>query len=174
MELSDQDVKDVKKFYERQRNRLLGEMSHINLMLKKLAGEAEGDLEDLQNNYRDLIGPRKRGPKSVWGNFIINRLKKVARPMTYSELINDAMRLHDLDDSKEPSARASILNSAFRLRTIHGRIESLAQAGRKQKHLILTSWLDNDGHLISPYMEEFVGMTGNRPLAVNMDRYIVE
>ena len=88
--------------------------------------------------------------------------------MTYKELIDDAMAIHHLGPEREPSARASILNSAFRLRTVHGRVETIGRAGKKEKYLVLTKWLDQDGMLTSPFDEEFRKLAGGRHVAVDM------
>ena len=88
--------------------------------------------------------------------------------MTYKELIDDAMAIHHLGPERESSARASILNSAFRLRTVHGRVETIGRAGKKEKYLVLTKWLDQDGMLTSPFDDEFRKLSGGRHVAVDM------
>ena len=95
--------------------------------------------------------PKKRGPKSVWGNFILRRLRQCDRPLSYSELIRDAMVMHNLPSSKEKNAKASILNAAFRLRTHLGKVDTVGMPNKKERFLVLTSWLQSEGVLKAPY-----------------------
>ena len=95
--------------------------------------------------------PKKRGPKSVWGNFILRRLRQCDRPLSYSELIRDAMVMHNLPAAKEKNAKASILNAAFRLRTHLGKVDTVGMPGKKERFLVLTSWMEGEGALKAPY-----------------------
>lgn len=97
--------------------------------------------------------PKKRGPKSVWGNFILRRLRQCDRPLSYSELIRDAMVMHNLPAAKEKNAKASILNAAFRLRTHLGKVDTVGMPGKKERFLVLTSWMEGEGALKAPYDE---------------------
>ena len=62
--------------------------------------------------------------------------------MSYDELIADAMSIHKIPEARKESAKASILNSAFRLRTVHGKITTVGRAGKKDKMVVLTKWLE--------------------------------
>lgn len=159
----------MKRFYEAERGRLIGQLMHVEQMLEKITGSPLSPRQ-LMRDYNSMATnrPKKRGPKSIWGNFIVKRLRARNRPMTYKELIEDAMSIHHLPEEKENSVRASILNSAFRLRTVHGRVETVGRAGRKEKFLVLTNWLDNDGMLKSPYDQEFKSLSGGKHVAVDM------
>ncbi|MGB1076111.1 MAG: hypothetical protein ACPGYK_07970 [Flavobacteriales bacterium] len=160
----------MKRFYETERGRLIGQLMHVEQMLEKITGSPLSPRQ-LMKGYatRPTNRPKKRGPKSIWGNFIVKRLRGRNRPMTYRELIDDAMSIHHLPAEKEGSVRASILNSAFRLRTVHGRVETIGRAGRKEKFLVLTNWLDDDGMLKMPYDKEFKALTGGKHVAVDMN-----
>ena len=158
----------MKRFYEQERGRLSGQLAHVEEMLVKLTGQPLSPRRAIAASGLSSSKQRKRGPKSVWGNFIVKRLRARNRPMTYRELIDDAMAIHHLGPEREASARASILNSAFRLRTVHGRVETIGRAGKKEKYLVLTKWLDQDGMLTSPFDEEFRKVAGGRHGAVDM------
>lgn len=170
MEFSSQEIQSMKRFYESERGRLIGQLMHVEQMLEKITGSPLSPRQLMKDHSTTLAGnrPRKRGPKSIWGNFIVKRLRARNRPMTYKELIEDAMSIHHLPEEKENSVRASILNSAFRLRTVHGRVETVGRAGRKEKYLVLTNWLDNDGMLRAPYDQEFRDLSGGKHVAVDM------
>ena len=168
MEFSQKELQDMKRFYEQERGRLIGQLSHVEEMLVKLTGEPLSPRRVAGGTGLGGGKQRKRGPKSIWGNFIVKRLRARNRPMTYKELIDDAMAIHHLGSERESSARASILNSAFRLRTVHGRVETIGRAGKKEKYLVLTKWLDQDGMLTSPFDDEFRKLSGGRHVAVDM------
>lgn len=168
MDFSQKELQDMKRFYEQERGRLLGQLAHVEEMLVKLTGQPLASRRVAATTILTGSKQRKRGPKSVWGNFIVKRLRARNRPMTYKELIDDAMAIHRLGPEREASARASILNSAFRLRTVHGRVETIGRAGKKEKFLVLTKWLDQDGMLTSPFDEEFRKIAGGRHVAVDM------
>ena len=95
--------------------------------------------------------PKKRGPKSVWGNFILRRLRQCDRPLSYSELVRDAMVMHNLPAAKEKNAKASILNAAFRLRTHLDKVDTVGLPGKKERFLVMKSWLAAEGQLKAPY-----------------------
>ena len=107
--------------------------------------------------------PKKRGPKSVWGNFILRRLRQCDRPLSYSELVRDAMVLNNLPAEKEKNAKASVLNAAFRLRSTLGKIDTVGLPGKKEKFLILKSWMNADGGLKAPYDKLFADVA-NKPM----------
>ena len=69
--------------------------------------------------------------------------------MTYEELIADAMSIHKIPEERHASAKASILNSAFRLRTVHGKIVTVGRPGKKDKLVVLTKWITPDGALFA-------------------------
>lgn len=168
MDFSQKELQDMKRFYEQERGRLIGQLSHVEEMLVKLTGQPLAPRRVAATGGLATTKQRKRGPKSVWGNFIVKRLRARNRPMTYKELIDDAMAIHRLGPEREASARASILNSAFRLRTVHGRVETIGRAGKKEKFLVLTKWLDQDGMLTTPFDEAFRKVAGGRHVAVDM------
>ena len=76
--------------------------------------------------------PKKRGPKSVWGNFILRRLRQCDRPLSYSELVRDAMVLNNIPADREKNAKASVLNAAFRLRNTLKKIDTVGLPGKKK------------------------------------------
>lgn len=99
--------------------------------------------------------PKKRGPKSIWGNFILRRLRQCDRPLSYGELVRDAMVLNNLSPEKEKNAKQSILNAAFRLRNTLKKIDTVGLPGKKEKFLVLSAWLEGENELKAPYAEMF-------------------
>ena len=168
MEFDQNELQEMKRFYSSERSRLLGQLDHVETMLSKLTGTPLPQRRGRGAGSFSAVLQKKRGPKSIWGDFIIKRLRARNRPMTYTELIEDAMAIHHLPAEKEASTRASILNSAFRLRSVHGRVETIGRTGKKERYLILTKWLDADGMLVHPYDDEFKALAGGKHVAVYM------
>lgn len=168
--LARHDVEELRFAYEQEYVKLKQRMDHVGKVLESLGSEivgAEGSAvaaarrpapqvsmaADVEKQTRRRS--KKRGPKSVWGNFILRRLRQADRPVSYAEMIRDAMVLHNLPESKRKNARASILNAAFRLRAIHERIDTVGEEGKKEKYLVMSKWLDENKALIAPYAERY-------------------
>ncbi len=146
MEFNAQEVKDVISFYQEERLRLNAKLKHVDGMLRKLQGN-NVDSESGVMLTRAGSKAKKRGPKSVWGKFILEQLDNEQRPMTYKELMNNALSTYGYDQSKFSNVRASILNSAFRLRAIAGKVTTIEELGKKEKFIVSTKWLDKNGQL---------------------------
>lgn len=140
------DKIEVIAFYESQKIRLTAELKHVESFLRKLHGQnRDNDTGVLLTRKGQKA--RKRGPKSVWGKFILEKLKQNNCPMRYSDLIQLAMHEGGRSASEMSKIRASILNSAFRLRAIQGKIATVGEDGKKDKFLVLRSWLDEQGNV---------------------------
>ena len=113
--------------------------------------------------------PKKRGPKSIWGAFILKRLRARNRPMSYDELIADAMSIHKIPEARMKSAKASILNSAFRLRAIAGKVTTIGELGKKEKFLVSTAWLNEKGQLPKAHMKWLKEMKNFTPERVDVN-----
>lgn len=164
--LSRQEIDDMRRAYEQEYVSLRHRIEHLSAVLerigsdvveqttrptKRITAQSSNEADDKPKRRRR----KKRGPKSVWGNFILRRLRQADRPISYAEMIRDAMVLHNLPDSKRKNARASILNSSFRLRAIHGKIETIGEDGKKEKFIVLSKWLDENGSLLPPYDDRY-------------------
>ena len=146
MELSAREIKDMVSFYQDEKLRLNAKLKHVDALLRKLQGN-NVDSESGVLLTRTGTKAKKRGPKSVWGKFILEQLDVAQRPMTYKELMDIAMDTHGYDKSKYANVRASILNSAFRLRAIAGKVTTIGELGKKEKFIVSTKWLDEKGRL---------------------------
>ena len=60
------------------------------------------------------------------------------------------------------------MNSAFRLRTVHGKITTVGRAGKKDKMVVLTKWLEADGQLKLKYGKAFKSVMGGKAQRVDM------
>ena len=170
MELSKLETESILKFYSEQKNRLVGELKHVDQMLRKLKGQDQ-DKETGVLLTQTGSKARKRGPKSIWGKFILEQLNEKNRPLRYNDLIAIAMEAKGSGADDHPKVRASILNSAFRLRAIQGRIITVGEDGKKDKFIVSRNWVDDDGHIRKSdlkYLAEEHGFTPKRVDVSNM------
>lgn len=168
--LSRQELDEMRLAYEQEYVKLKHRLEHVSGVLDRIGSDVIGTSAPKQRVASGRTRPetseekkgrkrrKKRGPKSIWGNFILRRLRQADRPISYAEMIRDAMVLHNLPEAKRKNARASILNSSFRLRAIHGKIDTVGEEGKKEKFLVLSKWLDENGKLVAPYDEKYADM----------------
>jgi len=163
----------MRAFYEQEYLATKTKLQHLSSMLNKLGGvpldvpevKAEEPVLDTKTSSVNTTKSKasvdqettrrkrkkKRGPKPTWSKFILDRLKAADRPMTYNELFRDAMVLKNKAPEEYHATKASVLNSAFRLRTVANKIDTLGEEGKKEKFIVLTKWMDEKGALVSPY-----------------------
>jgi len=167
MNFSDKEVAAMRLFYEDERTRYSAHLRHIDKVLNKLRGKKlENDNGVLMT--KTGVKAKKRGPKSVWGKFILDQLEEENGPLSYKMLVNRALEFNNLDFNSAGIVRASILNSAFRLRSIHGKIATVGQFGKKEKFLILASWLDESGAMSQKHQDIFMKTAGGAPERVDV------
>lgn len=146
MNLNTTDVTEIANYYAEEKLRLTARLKHIDSILRKISGDnIDAESGVILTKRGDKA--KKRGPKSVWGKFILECLQEENHPLSYRDLMDLAMQKNNLDKSKFQSVRASILNSAFRLRAIQGKIATVGEDGKKEKFLVLTQWLKPNGEL---------------------------
>ena len=145
MNFNEAETAELADFYNQEKIRIQAQLRHVEKILRKISGrnmDSSGVILTKQG-----FQAKKRGPKSVWGKFILEQLAICNRPMSYKELMEIAMKLHGGGNSNYQSIRASILNSAFRLRSIQGKVATVHQEGKKEKFIVLVQWLDDKGML---------------------------
>ena len=162
IDFSAKETASLQAHFTREKDRLITELSHVELMLSKLGTPLK------KVTTKSGRKPRKRGPKSIWGAFILKRLRARNRPMSYDELIADAMSIHKIPEARMKSAKASILNSAFRLRTVHGKIVTVGRPGKKEKLVVLTKWVEGSGALKAEHAKSFKSIMGGKAARVDM------
>ena len=167
MNFSDKELAAMRLFYEDERTRYSAHLRHIDKVLNKLRGKKlENDNGVLMT--KTGVKAKKRGPKSVWGKFILDQLEQANTPLSYKTLVKRGLEFKKLDFNSEGLVRASILNSAFRLRSIHGKIATVGQFGKKEKFLILASWLDESGAMSQKHQDFFMKIAGGAPERVDV------
>ena len=182
LQFDESELKHIRSFYEQERVQLTARLQHVEEVLSRIDGGTNRVTDGLhtetpveipvrrkpgrprkltlpvETKAKKAGRPKKRGPKSIWGNFILRRLRQCDRPLSYAELVRDAMVMHNLPASKEKNAKASVLNAAFRLRTHLNKIDTVGLPGKKEKFLVLTSWLESEGKLKAPYDKVFASV----------------
>ena len=174
IDFTNEELKEARVYYSEEKIRLEAKLDYVMGMLVKLGGSVRISSIKKSKVTAKGLKPKKRGPKSIWGEFILKRLRARNKPMSYVDLIDDAMAIHKISSDKLSAARASILNSAFRLRTVHGKIETVGRAGRKEKLIVLTKWLQDDGALKPEYAKAFKKIQGGKAVRVDMSWRILK
>lgn len=168
IEFTNEELKEARVYYSEEKIRLEAKLDYVLGMLVKVGGTIRSSSLRKSKVTAKGLKPKKRGPKSIWGEFIIKRLRARNTPMSYANLIDDSMAIHKISSEKASAVRASILNSAFRLRTVHGKIETVGRVGRKEKLIVLTKWLQEDGSLKPDYAKAFKKLQGGKAARVDM------
>ncbi|MDA0728448.1 MAG: hypothetical protein O3B70_00125 [Bacteroidetes bacterium] len=168
IEFNAQEISALRLHFSEEKAKLESQLVHVELMLEKLGGAVAVKRRRTLGMTAAGEPPKKRGPKSVWGAFIVKRLRARNRPMSYEELIDEAMTIHKISENRRNSAKASILNGAFRLRTVHGKVVSVGRPGKKEKMLALSKWLEQDGSLKPEFAKEFMAIMGGKAERVDM------
>lgn len=104
----------------------------------------------------------------MFGGSLSYQLEQANTPLSYKTLVKRGLEFKKLDFNSEGLVRASILNSAFRLRSIHGKIATVGQFGKKEKFLILASWLDESGAMSQKHQDFFMKIAGGAPERVDV------
>jgi len=99
---------------------------------------------------------KKPGPKGTWTNYIMKRLRQVQRPITYDDLIHDAMLNFNKSKEELEKVRQAIMNSAFRLRKKQGKVQTYRKPGSKEKYIGLRKWFDEQGNLLEEYKKKIL------------------
>lgn len=169
IKLSDNERAEMKRFYENELHTTLSKLQHINGMLEKITGEAQINIAvsptTLNSPVESKIAKiadqgtvrkrrKKRGRKSIWGDYILRTLKATDRPLSYKEIIESAKFNFHVREENIKALKAAINQSAFRLRTIHKKIETFGEPGKKERYLALSVWYDEKGKLKSEYKKK--------------------
>jgi len=125
---------------------------------KDLKVEIKSNLKSVESaivkSYRGS-SPGKEGPgrPSKWGNFILHKLKSLDRPLTYEEIIGEAVVAFGNAASKDPDGPAkSVFSTVYRLRQ-SGLLGTEKIPGKTHKYIALKSWFTPGGKLKKEYVD---------------------
>ncbi|HAA12884.1 MAG TPA: hypothetical protein DCE41_14790 [Cytophagales bacterium] len=90
-------------------------------------------------------GP-KPGRKSTWEPKIQAVLEKYRRPITYDDLTEEVMQADGIPEEKRTNTKQALQSVIFRVRKQGGEFYTMNLGGR-EKHIVLTNWLNNNGDL---------------------------
>lgn len=171
LKLSGPELEAMKAFYQEELTKTLSKLHHLQSVLNQLGGSASNidvklpetvdrPVSTAQSETSPEIeetkkSGKKRGPKSIWGSFILKRLQQLDRPLTYNELVDEAMVFFKLSESKRQTVINAINNSAFRLRKNSNRVDTFSSGGR-EKFVALKSWFDENGKIRKEYEKKIV------------------
>lgn len=158
---NDAESRALRQFYEAELVQTVARYEHLKSVLEKLGVQVD-DLPGASSVPAAAVAapapakPKrkrkgKRGRKSIWGDFILKTLRKIDRPVFYSELVQMAQIQFNIKEDKLKELKAAINQSAFRLRSVHGKIDTIGESGKKEKRVGLKSWFDEDGNLKAEY-----------------------
>ena len=92
----------------------------------------------------------KPGRKSTWEPKIQDVLEKFKRPMTYDDLTEEIMQADSIAEDKRNNTKQALQSVIFRVRKQGGEFQTLNLGGR-EKHIVLTDWLNTSGNLKPEY-----------------------
>ena len=74
IEFSDSQLKEARLYYSEEKIRLEGKLDYVVGMIVKLGGSVRVPSINSSTVTAKGLKPKKRGPKSIWGEFILKRL----------------------------------------------------------------------------------------------------
>lgn len=183
LKFSAEEAAAMKSFYQEELNKTVNKLRHIQSVLSRLgdnttqiqinvggqlmesAGTSDASGEISKTAPVKKSTGKKRGPKSIWGTFILKRLQQLDKPLTYNQLVDEAMVYFKLNESKRQTVVNAINNSAFRLRKNSGRVDTF-NAGGREKFVALKSWFEAPGKIKPEYLKKISQpkkRKGNKP-----------
>ncbi len=171
LKLNDEKKAEMTRFYEEELDKTVLRLRHIAEMLQTLdptsehlkVKELEGVLALTEaarpkrsSGKKKSTRKKKPGPKGTWTNYIMKRLRQVQRPITYEDLIHDAMLSFNKPKEELEKVRQAVMNSAFRLRKKQGKVLTYRKPGSKEKYIGLRKWFDETGTLLEEYKKKIL------------------
>ena len=158
------DLEEMRQFYEAELNNTLKRLQHIKNILDNIGGKGQSVQIQIDLTNKETHRPvttekkpvqtrtrkKKRGPKSLWENLIIKRLKHFGKPMTYTGLTNEIMAFGKIPEEKRGSTKQSIVNVVSRLRRQNVKLNTFS-AGTREKYVALKQWFDTNGEIKEQY-----------------------
>ncbi|AZQ44408.1 hypothetical protein [Nonlabens ponticola] len=99
---------------------------------------------------------KKPGRKSIWGKFILSRLKSTQTPLSYDDMASHAIAIKNIDPTHFDKVRKKIIAAAFVLRSKQGKIDTYAIKGSRTKYMGLREWFEREGLLQQNFIDKIV------------------
>jgi hypothetical protein len=165
IQLSEQDLNQLRKTYQDELTKTLAKLQHLKSVLEQLGGEqtlkVHISTEEVSSSKEVVTSKepkitkerkrrKKRGPKAVWEDLVVKRLRSLNKPMTYEELTDDIIAFGNIPDSKRANTKQAIINVVFRLRQQNRKVNTFSM-GRREKYIALKRWFDEEGNIRESY-----------------------
>jgi hypothetical protein len=178
IQFDDATLSRIKLFYQEEYTKALSRALELRKVLEQMDGVETEDVlsgqADLANNVISIGAnsaeekpkkakkksnagrKKKRGPKPVWSNFIMRRLKSTQTPLTYDDMTNHAIAIKNISPQDFDKTRTSIVSAAFRLRNREDRIDTHAEKGDRTKYMGLKDWFEREGKLKEEWRSKII------------------
>ncbi len=160
VKLQETDLAEMRQFYEEELSKTLKRLHHIKNVLDNIGSKRQSiqiQISETEEQKKDLgiteptpvqtkkrARKKKRGPKSIWEDLIVKRLRHINMPMTYDELTNEIMTFGKIPEEKRKNTKQSIVNVVSRLRRRNVKLNTFS-SGTKEKYVGLKQWFDSNG-----------------------------
>ncbi len=170
-QISEEIAVKMKLHYQQEYAETLKKLAELKSILDQLEGVNTAGDENLSNplissdstsKEQSTEKPKKRkykkkpGRKSIWGKFILSRLKSTRTPMSYDDMTSHAIAIKNLDPTDFDKIRKKIIAAAFVLRTKQDKIDNFAIKGSRTKYMGLIDWYEREGLLKDEYKSKIV------------------
>lgn len=166
IKLPETDLTDMRRFYLEELDKTLKRLQHIKNILDKLGDNSQSiqiqistpqlkaseskSTEKLLAQPKEKKRKQKRGPKSIWEDLVIKRLRYIDKPLTYEELTDEIMTFGNIPKEKRKSTKQAIVGVIFRLRTRKVKLNTFS-IGTREKYIALKRWFDTNGKIKEKY-----------------------
>ncbi|SCY03056.1 hypothetical protein SAMN05192588_0809 [Nonlabens sp. Hel1_33_55] len=173
--ISDEIAVKMKLHYQQEYSQTLKKLGELKAVLDELSNVDTGIPESQsvvsaenispQNDRGNQVTPsekpkrkykKKPGRKSIWGKFILSRLKATRTPLSYDDMTSHAIAIKNLEPTEFDKIRKKIIASAFVLRTKQDKIDNFAIKGSRTKYMGLKEWYEREGLLKEEYRTKIV------------------
>ncbi|BAO56252.1 hypothetical protein [Nonlabens marinus] len=162
----------MKLHYQQEYSQTVKKLAEIKSILDQLKDVDTGVIEDYtpeqtvtvspQNDRgRDTAAPKRKykkkpGRKSIWGKFILSRLKSTRVPLSYDDMANHAIAIKNLEPTDFEKIRKKIIAAAFVLRSKQDKIDNYAIKGSRTKYMGLKEWFEREGLLKDEFRNKII------------------
>ena len=173
--ISEEIAVKMKLHYQQEYSKTVEKLAELKSILDQLSDVDAGFFDPQMTSDADEVSPqndrgqrpatekkpkrkykKKPGRKSIWGKFILSRLKATNVPLSYDDMTSHAIAIKILDPSEFDAVRKKIIAAAFVLRTKHDKIDNFAIKGSRTKYMGLKEWYEREGLLKEEYKDKIV------------------
>jgi len=183
IEFKDTEIEELKNFYKHEREKTIEKLDIINGILNKINASEKTKKENAALithatkktiGHEEQIKPQKRNTsktrKSKWFTLILGLLKQRNYPITFNDIIKEAIYKYNIPIDKFKNVKASLINCIFRLKTFKKKIRNIKIPGKKQKYIGLSTWFDKNGELKEEYKKKLTSITENPETPISITK----